>query len=90
MMEWIGIGLTAAGLLIAIGTYLEWKREMDNRVTDIEGLIQTPGEREAMAKVLEAKFIAHEDKDDLRFANLSQTIDRKLDAIIALVTRNHE
>lgn len=85
MAEWIAIGLTAASLLIAIGTYIQWKNDMDKRVEALESSAQTPTEREALAKILETKFHAHEEKDDLRFDGLSRAIEMKLDLILTAV-----
>ena len=90
MAEWIGIGITAASLLIAIGTYIQWKKEMDERVKMIEASMQSPREREALAAVVKAELTAHDSLDTERFGNVRaqlEDVQAKLGVLITELTR---
>ena len=58
------------------------------RIKALEDDSQTPGEREAVSKLLDAQFKAHEQLDDLRFRNLQETIHLQLAEILMVVKNN--
>lgn len=77
-------GVLFLGLLYFIKGKL---KAYDDHMKDAD-IHQSPTERDALAKVLEAKFTAHEEKDDLRFENMTAAINGKLDLILTAVNSN--
>lgn len=89
MAQWIALAITITGFVITAAALWERMNQrqyaLESRVKNLEDDSQTPGEREALAKLLDAQFKAHEHLDDLRFKELQDTIRRKLDEILQAV-----
>lgn len=94
--QWIAIGLTAFGLVAGFwyrsNKDAELRGKQNERIDFMKGEIiqlqkqsQTEGEREALALVLDERFKAHEQKDDMRFDSLTMKISIQLEKILAAV-----
>jgi len=90
--QWIALAVTiVSAIIVGAGLWGRMSQRMDDaefRIKSLEDDSQTPGEREAVKKIFETRFAAHESLDDIRFANLQQAIHAKLDAI--LLALNHQ
>lgn len=93
MAQWVAIGLTALVATVSVcviwGKFTERLDYMKGEIINLQNSAQTQEERELTARGIAQQFEAHEKVDDLRFANLQQTIEGKLNQILSAVTNFH-
>ena len=81
----VGVLVNLIVLAFVLGKFSERLDFLKGEVIQLQNDGQTPAEREALTKLLEAKFEAHEELDDLRFKALTDALANRLDRILEAV-----